>query len=81
MSEASCTYEDLVKAAKNNKPYVVPYDWLKVEVKNLNPGDFYVTPLLFWAKSKRPISLIVRDRMGPAFLKLVGPVAVRMLPM
>lgn len=63
--DASCTYDTLVKAAEDNKPVIVKGDWLLVRVENLNPKDFYVAPLLFWANKERPLTIQILDPDDP----------------
>lgn len=55
-------FEALVQAAQSNKPIqVLAGTAAVIEVNNLNPGQFYVAPFLFWAQTPRLLSVVLED--------------------
>ena len=54
-------YEELVQAAQNNKPLEVDTNWVGVEVPDLKIGEFYVAPMMFWAKELRSLTVQILD--------------------
>jgi len=48
------SYDQLVR---EDDFHVLSESWMSIQVKELTPGDFYITPFYFWAPKDRPVTV------------------------